>query len=80
MLKIFISLERMKSRFKLPFVNLFLLLSVLWLWLVVFPGVVSAQQVTIPDQKLRDVILQELRSNHNKDMNDPNISRMICES
>ena len=60
MLKIFNCLEGMRSRFKLHPVNFFLLLSVLWLWLIGLPGVVSAQVVDIPDANLRAAIAEVL--------------------
>ena len=55
MLKIFNCLKGVRLRY----VNFFLLLSVLWLWLMV-PGVVSAQVVDIPDPDLRAAIAQAL--------------------
>ena len=59
MLKIFNCLKGVRSRFELRYVNFFLLLSVLWLWLIV-PSVVSAQVVDIPDPGLRGAIAQAL--------------------
>ena len=59
MLKNFNCLKDVRSRFKSRHVNLFLLLSVLCLWLIV-PGVVSAQVVDIPDPGLRAAIAQAL--------------------
>ena len=55
-MKIFNCLKGVRSRFKLRYVNFFLLLSLLWLWLIGFPGVVSAQAVDIPDANLRAAI------------------------
>ena len=60
MLKIFNCSKDVRSRFKLRHVNFFLLLSVLWLWLIGFPGVVSAQVVDIPDPGLRAAIAETL--------------------
>ena len=60
MLKIFNCSKDVRSRFKLRHVNFFPLLSVLWLWLIGFPGVVSAQVVDIPDPGLRAAIAETL--------------------
>ena len=57
MLKIFNCLKTVRSRY----INLFLLLSVLYLWLTV-PGVVSAQVVDIPDPGLRAAIAEALNT------------------
>ena len=59
-MKIFNCLKGVRSRFKLRYVNFFLLLSLLWLWLIGFPGVVSAQAVDIPDANLRAAIAAAL--------------------
>ena len=47
MLKIFKCLKGVRSRFKVRRVNRFLLLSVLWLGVIAFPGGTSAQVVDI---------------------------------
>ena len=60
MLKTFNCLKGMRSRFKSRSVNFFLLLSVLCLWLIAFPSVVSAQVVDIPDPGLRAAIAEAL--------------------
>ena len=75
MLKIFNCLKGVRSRFNLRRVNFFLLLSVLCLWLIGFPGVVSAQVVDIPDPNLHAAIAGAL----NKAPGDP-ITRAEMET
>ena len=60
MLKIFNCLKGVRPRFRVRSVNFFLLLSVLCLGLIGFPGVVSAQVVDIPDANLRAAIAEAL--------------------
>ena len=59
MIKIFNCLESMRQQIRLRSIK-FLLLNVLSLWLIGFPGVVSAQVVEIPDVNLRAAIAEAL--------------------
>ena len=59
MIKIFNCLECMRQQIRLCSIKC-LFLSVLSLWLIGFPGVVSAQVVDIPDPNLRAAIAQAL--------------------
>ena len=58
-MKIFNCLACMRQQIRLRAIK-FLLLSVLSLWLIGFPGVVSAQVVEIPDANLRAAIAEAL--------------------
>ena len=58
-MKIFNCLESMKQQIRLCSIKC-LVLSVLSLWLIGFPGVVSAQVVDIPDPNLRAAIAEAL--------------------
>ena len=59
-MKIFNCLEHIRQRVGLQPIIKFLILSMLWLGLIGFPGVVSAQVVDIPDQNLRAAIARTL--------------------
>ena len=67
MTKIFNCLEHIRQRVGSRFVKFLLLsLSTLWLGLIGFPGVVSAQVVDIPDQNLRAAIARTLNKAPNE--------------